>query len=89
MIDSKDKLRLHEAKQTAIDNAALLQGHPLNTVLAYLELQLQNELSSCASHYDEVHVRRAQGSVIAYRELIALFKAQPVETRRSTSRQEV
>lgn len=76
-------------KPIAERSAVLLQGPVLNDVTTYLRSYLDHELARCGTVSDEIELRRAQGSVAALTDVLALLKHVPVEKRRTTSRHEV
>lgn len=76
-------------KEAAFTAVLALKSHALNDVIHYVEECASDELIKCGTLLDEVSLRRAQGRVAAYREVLELLKYAPSETRRAASREEV
>lgn len=80
---------LEPLEAIAEESAMHLKSPALNDVMKYIEARLGYELARCGTLTDEIELRRAQGCVSAWSDVLKLLKHVPVEKRRTTSRQEV
>jgi len=75
--------------KAAQESAQKMQGPMMKDIVAYIEAMMNSELARCGILKDDVDLRRSQGAVSAYSEVLDLLTHTPAKQRRTTSRIEV
>ena len=90
-MDQKVERNLHQGthRAEALLTVASLDYSQRESLSKYIASLHEEEMYKCSDLVDDVLLRRAQGSVTAYRKVLDLLKSEPIKKRRAVARHEV